>query len=560
MAGDLPTPILLDDAALDELMKFPESQFPDVPLPAENASSLSTALTTPSLLHAMGTLNFDIPLNSFQAIQGLNCTTNNTKKDVKDNNNNIDNKSKNEEPAKVDDDEKNENGASAEPQSAVSERTDSKTADSKKADAAKGTESGNTDPAAQSFQAFAEQNQRLQHENHRYSILVSQLTAEVSQLRFQVQAQDLTIGQLRTKMTEQRSEFDSKFDQFLVCANQYDQTKAKEIENLKMQIMMMNTKYKDLSLEYGKLTARWMSKPQCNAGQWKNWKWLDIFEWMSSLNEPRLKKYDQALYDNLQRDNASGQWLEMVQEDDLYYLGIKNYTDRQVLMHHIKMLLHGLTHEPPPTSLKSTHSNNSLLEVGSKTFSTPNSNSSVGGLDGYNMSPSCSYLSGRDDRDCTHPDHSYYKQFSVEQLQQIRIRQKNIVYVVGLPVSLCNAKLLKSHKWFGKFGTISRICFNTSPKCVKANSIPTFVTYTNESDALQAIRKMNLFCLADGTRLKTNFGRTKFCPAFTQGDQCMNEKCKFLHHWAKVDDIITEQEISDFNAIRAGPPSRFSRR
>ena len=186
---------------------------------------------------------------------------------------------------------------------------------------------------------------------------------------------------------------------------------------------------------------------------------------MSSLNEPRLKKYDQALYDNLQRDNASGQWLEMVQEDDLYYLGIKNYTDRQVLMHHIKMLLHGLTHEPPPTSLKSTHSNNSLLEVGSKTFSTPNSNSSVGGLDGYNMSPSCSYLSGRDDRDCTHPDHSYYKQFSVEQLQQIRIRQKNIVYVVGLPVSLCNAKLLKSHKWFGKFGTISRICFNVKFIC-----------------------------------------------------------------------------------------------
>jgi hypothetical protein len=113
---------------------------------------------------------------------------------------------------------------------------------------------------------------------------------------------------------------------------------------------------------------------------------------------------------------------------------------------------------------------------------------------------------------------------------------------------------------FGKFGTISRICFNTSPKCVKANSIPTFVTYTKDADALQAIRKMNLYCLADGTRLKTNFGRTKFCPAFTHGEKCLNEKCKFLHRWAKVEDIITEQEISDFNAIRAGPPSRYSRR
>merc|ERR1719474_1163602 len=284
---------------------------------------------------------------------------------------------------------------------------------------------------------------------------------------------------------------------------------------------------------------------------------------MAHLNEPRLRKYDQALYDNLQRDSATGQWLETMQEDDLYYLGIKNYSDRQVLMHHIKMLVHGLPHEPPPTSLKNSVSHSSLPEVGSKAIhSTPSSLGTVGhGVDeGYNMSPSyqSGYYSGNDRE--PQIDHQYYKQFTVEQLQQIRIRQKNIVYVVGLPVSLCNAKLLKSHKWFGKFGTISRICFNTSPKCVKANSIPTFVTYTTEPDALQAIRKMNLYCLADGTRLKTNFGRTKFCPMFIQGQQCLNEKCKFLHQWAKVEDIITEQEISDFNAIRAGPPSRFSRR
>ena len=185
-------------------------------------------------------------------------------------------------------------------------------------------------------------------------------------------------------------------------------------------------------------------------------KWLDVYEWIASLNEPRLKKYDQALYDNLQRDNATGQWLENMQEDDLYYLGVKNFNDRQVLMHHIKMLLHGLTHEPPPT-LKNSVSHSSVHEVGSKgTTSTPSSLDNAA-MDGYNQSPSYSYFSGNE---YSHPDHSYYRQFSVEQLQQIRIRQKNIVYIVGLPVSLCNAKLLKSHKWFGKFGTISRICFN----------------------------------------------------------------------------------------------------
>jgi len=152
-----------------------------------------------------------------------------------------------------------------------------------------------------------------------------------------------------------------------------------------------------------------------------------------------------------------------------------------------------------------------------------------------------------------------YKQYTLAQLKALRIRQQNIVYVVGLPVSLCNAKLLKSNRWFGKFGPISRICFNTSPKCVKANSIPTFVTYNSQRDALNAIQKMNLYCLSDGTRLKTNYGRTKYCPAFCEGQQCLNHKCKFLHEWALQDDIITQQEINDFNAIRAGPPSRFNK-
>merc|ERR1719361_273147 len=161
---------------------------------------------------------------------------------------------------------------------------------------------------------------------------------------------------------------------------------------------------------------------------------------------------------------------------------------------------------------------------------------------------------------CSNVNARYFEHMSVSQLEQLRVRQKNIVYIIGLPVSLCNAKLMKSNKWFGQFGAISRICFNTSPKCVKANSIPTFVTFTEERDALQAIRAMNLHCLADGTRLKTNFGRTKYCPLFCRKEKCLNEKCKFLHAWADHSDIITEQEITDFNAIRAGPPSRYSRK
>ena len=93
---------------------------------------------------------------------------------------------------------------------------------------------------------------------------------------------------------------------------------------------------------------------------------------------------------------------------------------------------------------------------------------------------------------------------------------------------------------------------------VKANSIPTFVTYTNEFDACQAIQ--NEFILfVRWYSFKNKLRRTKYCPTFCEGKQCINNKCKFLHEWANIDDIITEQEINDFNAIRAGPLSRFNK-
>merc|ERR1719410_43064 len=193
-------------------------------------------------------------------------------------------------------------------------------------------------------------------------MLVSQLTAEVSQLRLKSQAQEASILQLRGEIAEQRNEFNTKFGQFISCANQYEQSKKAEIEGLQMQIAVMADKYKQLNEEYGKLKQKW-HKPVGGTGvgdsQWKIWKWLEIYQWIVSLNEPRLKRYDQILYDSLQRDDANGRWLENVREEDLYYVGIKSFDDRQVLMHHINMLIHGLTYEPPPVIVLDSHSKNS---------------------------------------------------------------------------------------------------------------------------------------------------------------------------------------------------------
>jgi hypothetical protein len=302
-----------------------------------------------------------------------------------------------------------------------------------------------------------EQNQRLLAENRSYSVLVGQLEGQLTRYQSKCDKQAREIAQMQQQLALQTVQGEQKFNQFLVCANQYEQSKAKEIEALKLKLVQHEHLINTLraSAPHGR--------------------------------HPMNRHFGQNGQGPCQHGHKDG--------------------------------AHGrFSLKPSPTSSGS----NSDKSV------------STGG--------------------------AYFEHMPVHQLEQLRVRQKNIVYIIGLPVSLCNAKLLKSNKWFGKFGAISRICFNTSPKCVKANSIPTFVTYVEERDALQAIRRMNLYCLADGTRLKTNFGRTKYCPLFCRKEACLNEKCKFLHAWADHDDIITEQEITDFNAIRAGPPSRFNRK
>lgn len=324
-----------------------------------------------------------------------------------------------------------------------------------------------------------EQNQRLLTESRSFSRLVSQLESQLTRLQSKCdeQAQKISsqareISTLQSKLTLQTVQGEQKFNQFLVCANQYEQTKAKEIEALKLKL---------------------------------------------SHQEHMLNTMRSELDHRHQRFHAN------------------NFHYQQRFQRGLQPFPHAHPHQGNAQQSPATSS-------GSQTSCSSHSNEHGHGENSKAMNA------------------HYYEHLSVSQLEQLRVRQKNIVYIIGLPVSLCNAKLLKSNKWFGKFGPISRICFNTSPKCVKANSIPTFVTYTEESHALQAIRRMNLYCLADGTRLKTNFGRTKYCPLFCRKEACLNEKCKFLHAWADYDDIITEQEITDFNAIRAGPPSRYNRK
>lgn len=44
----------------------------------------------------------------------------------------------------------------------------------------------------------------------------------------------------------------------------------------------------------------------------------------------------------------------------------------------------------------------------------------------------------------------------------VRVVQKNLVFVVGLPMRLADAEVLKRHEYFGKFGKIHKVVINQS--------------------------------------------------------------------------------------------------
>lgn len=150
------------------------------------------------------------------------------------------------------------------------------------------------------------------------------------------------------------------------------------------------------------------------------------------------------------------------------------------------------------------------------------------------------------------PHHSL---LSYDELSNIRVRQRNLVYVVGLPLPLCDEQVLKSKTWFGGFGKIKKVhCNKKTSHASKNGSCAAYITFYRENDAKRAIESMNGRYLDDGVRmLKATTGSTKYCSYFLSGSSCSNpSKCLFLHDWANKEDVVTKGELNDFGPIGYG--------
>ncbi|XP_067937151.1 mucin-4-like [Watersipora subatra] len=129
-------------------------------------------------------------------------------------------------------------------------------------------------------------------------------------------------------------------------------------------------------------------------------------------------------------------------------------------------------------------------------------------------------------------------------LANIRVVQKNLVFVVGLSTRLADTEVLKRQDYFGKYGKILKVVINSSTSYAGAQgpSASAYITYTKPEDCLRAINAVNNLYV-DGRTLKASLGTTKYCSHFLKGTQCNKADCMYLHELGDEEASFTKEEM-----------------
>ncbi|XP_055356556.1 LOW QUALITY PROTEIN: CCR4-NOT transcription complex subunit 4-like [Paramacrobiotus metropolitanus] len=132
---------------------------------------------------------------------------------------------------------------------------------------------------------------------------------------------------------------------------------------------------------------------------------------------------------------------------------------------------------------------------------------------------------------------------SRKHLATIRVVQKNLVFVIGLPGKLTDPEVLKRPDYFGKFGRILKVMVNVlNANGTPASSASAYITYVRADDALRAIKALNNFHM-EGRVLKASLGTTKYCVNFLKNTPCSKPECMYLHDLGDGAASFTKEEM-----------------
>ncbi|RLM60213.1 putative GPI-anchored protein PB15E9.01c [Panicum miliaceum] len=132
-------------------------------------------------------------------------------------------------------------------------------------------------------------------------------------------------------------------------------------------------------------------------------------------------------------------------------------------------------------------------------------------------------------------------------LAGVRVIQRNLVYIIGLPAHLCNESVLERREYFGQYGKVLKVSVSrpTGPPSQQAsanNNISVYITYAKEEEAIRCIQAVHNFFL-EGKVLRACFGTTKYCHAWLRNMTCGNPDCLYLHEVGGQEDSFTKDEV-----------------
>lgn len=141
-------------------------------------------------------------------------------------------------------------------------------------------------------------------------------------------------------------------------------------------------------------------------------------------------------------------------------------------------------------------------------------------------------------------------------LKHARFVQRNLVYVIGLSLTLAREEVIRKSDMFGRFGRILRVLINRAhPYNADAPggpSISAYILFSRDIDASAAVRQMNANVL-DGREIRCAIACTKYCDALVRsGLHCGNADCLYIHEqFASADDVLSREDVL---ARQLGPP------
>ncbi|OII75058.1 uncharacterized protein cubi_03168 [Cryptosporidium ubiquitum] len=129
-------------------------------------------------------------------------------------------------------------------------------------------------------------------------------------------------------------------------------------------------------------------------------------------------------------------------------------------------------------------------------------------------------------------------------LEDMRIIQRNLVYVVGLNYSIAKREILSCENSFGKYGKIlnMRILPNNNDTC------SAFITYYDELSATKAIKNINGKKMFGQNIIRCSFGTNKYCNSFIRNSICNNPNCAYVHEIVDSNDCISKSELINFHS------------